>query len=140
MPRKTHALTFGRLRGLLVVVAALLSVGCGKKEDRSGSVGVTSAKVSPAFTGKFPHRPTPDASPIRRAVAVKYVGPAPASDREDTRPVFALTNLTKERVKVGATWAFYYDASGKPIDNYGTSLWRTTRTAGNLGGTTWEIR
>jgi hypothetical protein len=107
----------------VLLAAALLSFGCKKKEDRAGSTGVTSANVTaPPFTGKFPHRPTPDASPIRRAVAVKYVGPAPASDREDTRPIFALTNLTKERVQVGATWAFYYDASGIQLDTYGTSL------------------
>jgi hypothetical protein len=102
---------------VLLVVAAFASVGCRKKEDRPGRAGITSAAV-PAFTGKFPHRPTPDTSPYRRVVAVRYVGPPPANDRDDPHPVFELTNLTNEKVVVRAAWASYYDAAGTRVDSY----------------------
>jgi hypothetical protein len=56
-------------------------------------------------------------------VSVKFLrngtdGPADT----DTAPVFALTNLTNERVAVGQTWIFYYDAKKKKVDSYPHSL------------------
>ena len=73
----------------------------------------------PPFKGAFPHRSEPMANPRGRVVSIKFLR---NGGDADVAPVFALTNLTNEPVRVGQTWIYYYDAQRKKIDRYPSSF------------------
>ncbi|MEZ4222970.1 MAG: hypothetical protein R3B13_18650 [Polyangiaceae bacterium] len=73
----------------------------------------------PAFRGAFPHREHPQGANATRVVELRF---ARKGGESDVSPLFSLKNLTKETVRVGQTWLFYYDAAKQKSDRYPHSL------------------
>ena len=73
----------------------------------------------PAFKGAFPHPADPSVNEAGRMVDMAFARPGP---EKDIAPLFTLTNRSGKKIRVNQTWLFYFDAAGKQLDRYPSSL------------------